>query len=309
MGVQRTRTGGRFYRRRHRLQTQRRGVVAVVGTLLALLVFLGLFGVFLTQFLPLWMTQNEAQFTSQTQASMAQLKSNIDLQTALNGPAIYATPIVMSSEGVPLLAQPTPGTLNFVPTQPGVFANVSVNPGPGNSHRFIQNFTIGTLQMVLPNRYYTPQTFEFEDDAVIQSQNDLQQLVLYPPVLSVNVTGSQIGVTMTLLQLVGNATQTVSTGTQEIYSHYLFAQSYTSNSTSNNVQAIVKLGTHFPCAWETFLASTFQSAGISSHVVLSPNSCVASQGLPIDLSATLSGLNSFTLIVAESEIVVGVGVE
>jgi hypothetical protein len=309
MGEHRERAGGRRYRRRHRLQRQQSGVVAVVGTLLSLLVFLGLFGVFLTQFLPLWMTDNEAEFVSQSQASMATLKSNIDLQTSFSGPPIYATPFVMSSQGVPLLAQPTPGVLNFIPSQPGVFANVSVTPGPGGGSRFFQNYSLGTLQFVLPNRYYSPQTFEFEDDAVIQSQSDTQQLVVFPPALAVNVSGNQIGVTLTLLQLLGNATQTVSTGTQEVYSHFLFADSYTSNTSGNTVKATVLLGTHFPCAWATFLAQTFSNAGISSHVVLTPNTCVASKGNSIDVSAVLTGLNSFTLVVAESELAVGVGLE
>lgn len=309
MGGYRERTSGRRYRRRRRLHGDDRGVVAVVGTLLSLLVFLGLFGIFLTQFLPLWMTDNEAQFVAQSQASMATLKSNIDLQTSFRGPPIYATPFTMSSQGVPLLAQPTPGTMNFIPSQAGVFANVTVNPGPGGSSRFVENLTLGTLQLVLANRYYSPTTFEFEDDAVIQSQTSTQQLVMYPPALAVNVTGNQIGVTLTLLQLLGNASQTVSTGTQEVYSHFLFAQSYTSTSVANNVLATVLLGTHFPCAWTTFLTQTFATAGIASHVTLSPSTCVTAQGSASDIAVSISGLNSFTLVVAGSEITVGIGLE
>jgi hypothetical protein len=309
MGEFRVRIGGRCYRRRRRLSRQREGVVAVVGTLLSLLVFLALFGIFITQFLPLWMNENEAQFTGQTQASFATLKSNIDLQTTLGAPAVMATPFVMASQGVPLLAQPTPGVLSFIPAQPGVYANVSVTPGPANSQPLYQNFSLGVIQMSLPNRYYSPQVFEFEDDAVIQSQSAVSQLVLYPPGLAINVTGTQVGVTLTLLQLAGNATQTVSTGTQEVYSHYLFTQSYTSNSSTNAVHAVLKLGTFFPCAWVSFLTSVFANAGAGSHLTLSPSSCSLSTTVPGLVSATVSSLASFTLIVAESQIVVGVGVE
>src|SRR5579863_9369375 len=271
MGEFRVRIGGRCYRRRRRLSRQREGVVAVVGTLLSLLVFLALFGIFITQFLPLWMNENEAQFTGQTQAAFATMKSNADLQATLGAPAVMATPFVMASQGVPLLAQPTPGVLSFIPSQPGVFANVTVTPGPANSQPLYQNFSLGVVQMSLANRYYSPQVFEFEDDAVIQSQSAVSQLVLYPPGLSINVTGNQVGVTLTLLQLAGNASQTVSTGTQEVYSHYLFTQSYTSNSTSNIVHATLKLGTFFPCAWVTFLLSAFQNAGAGSHLTMSPD--------------------------------------
>jgi hypothetical protein len=309
MGEFRVRIGGRCYRRRRRLSHQREGVVAVVGTLLSLLVFLALFGIFITQFLPLWMDENEAQFTGQTQASFADLKSNIDLQATLGAPAVMATPFVMASEGVPLLAQPTPGVLSFIPAQPGVYANVSVIPGPAGSQPLYQNYSLGVVQMTLANRYYSPQTFEFEDDAVIQSQSAVSQLVLYPPGLAINATGTQVGVTLSLLQLAGNASQTVSTGTQEVYSHYLFTQSYTSNASTNIVHAVVKIGTYFPCAWVTFLTNVFGSAGAGAHLVVTPSTCTAATATPALVTATISTLASFTLVVAEAQIVVGVGVE
>lgn len=308
MGGLGVRTGGRCYRRGRRLQHQRRGVVAVVGTLLSLLVFLALFGIFITQFLPLWMTQNEAEFTAQTQASFALLKSNVDLQSTYGQPASEATPFTMASQGVPLLAQPTGGTLSFVPAQPGVYANVSVSPGPANSQPFSQNFSLGVVQMTLPNRYFSPQVFEFEDDAVIQSQNAVSQLVLYPPGLALNASGSQVGVTLTLLQLAGNASQTISTGTQEVYSHYLFTQTYTSLSASAGVRVVLHLGTYFPCAWTTFLTSAFSNGGIGSHLSVTPSTCATSVTNPVGVTATITGLSSFTLVVSEAQIVVGVGV-
>src|ERR1700691_4589759 len=117
MGRVTHRTGGRRYRRR--LRGDRRAVVAVIGTLLSMLVFLSLFGVFISEWMPLWMNDNESQFTSETQASFAQLKSSMDLQTALQGPAVYATPFTMSSNGVPVLSAATAGILNFVPNNPG----------------------------------------------------------------------------------------------------------------------------------------------------------------------------------------------
>ena len=281
----------------------------MVGTLLSLLVFLALFGIFITQFLPLWMNENEAQFTGQTQASFAGLKSDVDLQATLGAPAVMATPFTMASEGVPLLAQPTPGVLSFIPAQPGVYANVSVNPGPANSHAFFQNLSLGVVQMTLANRYYSPQTFEFEDDAVIQSQSAVSQIVLYPPSLAVNATGTQVGVTLTLLQLAGNASQTVSTGTQEVYTHYLYTQSYTSNSTINGVTSVVRIGTYFPCAWVSFLTSVFANAGAGAHLSVNPSTCTTATQVPALVVATISSLASFTLVVAETQIVVGVGVE
>ncbi|MGI0132721.1 MAG: hypothetical protein ACREDK_06490 [Thermoplasmata archaeon] len=284
-------------------------MVSVVGTLLALLVFFALFGVFLTQYVPLWMIDNESQFTSQTQQAFAGLKSNMDLQAALNGPNVYATPFVMSSQGVPLIAQPTQSLLNFVPRLPGVFANVSMTVGPGGGHAFYQNFSLGTLQMQLPNRYYSPQTFEFEDDAVIQSQADTQQVLSFPPTLAFNQSGGQIGVTISLVQMYGNATQTVSVGTQEVYSHFLNTQTFTSTGRAGAAfNGQFRLGTHFPCAWANYLNGAMLRSGIGgAHYSLSPSTCAASNGQAQLITLQFLGISSMTVILGQFTIVVGVG--
>jgi hypothetical protein len=287
-------------------------VVAVIGTLLALLVFFALFGVFLTQYLPLWMEENEVQFTDQAETSMATLKSNVDLQAALQAPPVFQTPFTMNSQGVPLVAQPTQAVLSFVPFTPGVFANVTMNPGPGNGHLFYQNLSLGTVTMYLPNRYYSPQTFSFEDDAVVQSQTDTTQILAFPPTMTVNETGSQVTATMSLVQLLGNASQVTTTGTQQISTHFIFSQDYSSNGTglAGSLTGSFEIGTHYPCAWASYLESLLTSSKIgSSHYTLTPSTCVASHGNIVDVSLTLRGLTSFSLVFSEFVLVTGVGVE
>lgn len=299
-------------RYRRRLSGSSRGVVAVIGTLLALLVFFALFGVFLTQYLPLWMNENEVAFTNSAEASFAEMKSNIDLQTALQAPPIFQTPFTMNSQGVPLIAQPTVGVLSFIPFTPGVFANVSMNPGPGNSHLFFQNVTLGTVSMYLPNRYYSPQMFSFEDDAVVQEQTDTTQVLAFPPTMTVNQTGTQIAVTMSLVQLLGNASQVITTGTQQLSSHFVFAQTYTSNGTGlpGTLSATFDLGTHYPCAWASYLNQVLSASHIArSHYTLSPSTCVPSGGNVVTIGLDLTGITTFTLVFAEFNIVTGVGVE
>jgi hypothetical protein len=302
----------RARRYRRRIRRNSRGVVAVIGTLLALLVFFALFGVFLTQYLPLWMNENEVTFTDQAETSMAQLKSDIDLQAALGSPPVFQTAFTMNSEGVPLIAQPTVGVLSFIPFTPGVFANVTMNPGPGDGHQFSQNVTLGTVSMYLPNRYYSAQTFSFEDDAVVQAQTDLTQILAFPPTMTVNESGSDIAVTMSLVQLLGNASQVVSTGTQEVSSHFVFSQTYSSNGTGlpGSLAASFTLGTHYPCAWAVYLNQLLTSSAIgTSHYTLSPNSCVASGGNVVTLSLAFHAISSFTLVFSEFDLVTGVGVE
>ena len=280
---------GRRYRRRQRFRRSQRGVVAVVGTLLALLVFFALFGIFLTQYVPLWMTDNESQFTSQAQTSFANFKSAVDQQYVLDGPAVYGTAFTLSSQGIPLLAQPTQATLAFLPTtcplgfygrgvsgatpanygQPVaagycVFENVTLSVGPGGSSLYSQHIGSGVLAMTIPNRYYTPQTFYFEDDAVMQSQAGGYQIVDFSAPLNVSVSPGNTSVTSSFLQLYGNSSTIIGQGSQQVFSHLRYAQVVSSNGKSGGTFSyLFEIGTQYPCAWSQYLQSLMQHTGLS----------------------------------------------
>ena len=304
---------GRRYRRRRRFRS-RRAVVSVVGTLLALLVFFSLFGVFLSQYLPVWMGDNEVAFTAQVQAAMAELKSNADLQVALGGPSVLTTSLPMSSQGIPVLAAPTQAILNFVQNSPGVFLNVSMTVGPGGSGPFYQNYSMGAVQVSLPNRYYVPQTFEYEADAVIQSQSSSQQIVDYLPLISLNQSGQTVSATITAVQLFGNSTQTITQGTEQLYTHLLFRQPMVSTGPvgGGTFGATFVLGTHYPCAWGNFLNTTLAQSGVpSSHYTLSPGSlaaCQSSSAQATVVKLVLTGLSELTLVLGGLSVSTGLGV-
>jgi hypothetical protein len=339
-------SSGRRSRRARRFRRQRRGVVSVIGTLLALLVFFALFGIFLTQYLPLWMTDNESQFTAQVGSSFAMLKSNIDQQYALGGPAVLGTPFPLSSDGVPLLAQPTQATLAFLPTTcPGgfftkgvtganatnygqpvnasfcAFANVTLSTGPGGSGLYSQRVASGILQMILPNRYFTSQTFFMEDDAVIQSQpGGYQSISLAPPLNFTRVAGNT-SVSTTLLQMFGNASTILGQGTQDVYSHYRFTQVATSNgkfvsANSSYLPFVFKfeIGTEYPCAWYSLLSRLLSVDGIpSSSESLAPataptlSACAALGGLTNVITLTISNVNYATFYYAGVQLSLGAG--
>lgn len=354
-------TAGRRYRRARRLRHERHGVVAVIGTLLALLVFFALFGIFITQYLPLWMTDNEALFTSQAQTSFLQLKGAIDSQYFIGGPSSYGIPFTISSQGVPLLAQPTEGGLSFVPntcptgfyggvgsTHPGngasgtsshqygqpvapgfcVFANITESPGPGGSPTFSQVMGTGTLQMLLPNRYYTPETFYYEDDAVIQAQSTGYQIMLVPPPLNISVVPGNTTISDTLLQLYGNASSAVGQGSAEVYSELRYSQFLTDNgTTAKPVTFTFEIGTLYPCAWSPYLYKVLTSSGlpltsfrtsnefsgafttpVNATYPGSPSSCFGANGGGTQiLSFSLTSVNYAELFLAGVQISLGVG--
>ncbi|MCI4364032.1 MAG: hypothetical protein L3K13_07025 [Thermoplasmata archaeon] len=312
MGVLTRTEGGRRYRRHHRLARSQRAVVSVVGALLALLVFFALFGIFVTQYVPLWMNDNEAMYSSNIQASFAELKQNIDLQAELGGPQVLSVPFPLASQGIPLFAAPTTATLNYIPHTQGVYASVKMQYGPGGQPNFVYNQSLGTVQMSIPNRYFPPQQFIYENDAVIQAQGDTQQVVAYPPLLSINTSGNFQTVSLTVVQLYGNATQVVSTGTEEVYSHFGSFTSFPSNGSlsapNTPFTVTVTFGTLHPCAWATFLNRTLATSGLpASAWTLTPHTCVAALSSSVPVKIVFSAVTSFNLFVATSTIVTGVG--
>jgi hypothetical protein len=310
---------------RSRLRSPRRvrwrrshAVVSVVGTLLSLLVFFALFGIFVTQYVPVWMDENEQAFSDDAQRAFAELKANIDLQSELAGPPILAAPLPLSSDGIPLFAQPTTAVLNYIPHTYGVYANITMQYGPGGKPNFVYNQTLGTVRLTIPNRYYPPQVFEFEDDAVIQSQGgsqQSQQALLYPPIFTINTSGTYRQVTMGLLQLYGNATQVVSSGTIEVFSRYGTQQQFPSNGSvsapGTPFNVTLKLGTSYGCGWVNYLAATLNASQLpKSFWTLSPSSCagvVYNSGGSTMITMTLRQLSKYDLIVNTATIFTGVG--
>jgi hypothetical protein len=287
---------GRRYRRARSLRGSRRGVVAVVGTLLALLVFFALFGIFLTEYVPLWMTEDESAFSNQAETSFALLKSSVDAQYSLQGPPTYSTAFVMSSQAVPLIAAPTQGTISFLPaTCPGnlsavtglpnqpnncVFQRLLLSEGktaPSQNHPFNVTSVSALFTMLLPNRYYTPVEYVFEDDGVFQLQPGGSQSVVVAPPLNITKVGSNVTVQTSFLELFGNSSSYTGQGSKSVYSHYGFSQFVTSvGRFVTAAHAAVpfnmtyEVGTRYVCGWYAFFDNLALSSGLTQYASGAP---------------------------------------
>jgi hypothetical protein len=324
MEGQDTRSRGRLYRRRFRRHS--RAVVAVIGTFMALLIFFALFGVFLTQYLPIWMTEDEQQLAEQVQTSMAQLKAYVDLQASLGGSPVYTVPFPTVSQSIPLLTQPTDAIITFLPFTAGIYGSLSMSPGPGNPMNipvstYAENVSLGRLVAMQPDRYYSPQTLSFEGDGVVQSQSYTKQVLEYPPVINFNQSGNAFGVTISIVQLVGAATQSSGVGTQEISSHYVFSQAIYSSSTADALTSTYVIGTQYPYAWGTYLNTVLSASNLTAtHYALTVcgKAVPAGGAVPTCSSSSAAGqvvkvqftnLGSITFVFSELRIVLGEGIE
>jgi hypothetical protein len=367
MGGRGSASARRGYRRAHRLRSSQRGVVAVIGTLLALLVFFALFGIFLTQYVPLWMTDNEAAFSANAQASFAQIKSGMDAQYVLGGPQSYGTPVAISSDGIPLLAQPTQGSLVFLPqncpapasksyTYPSgfytkgstgataanygqpvnpaycTFMNFTETTGPGGSGKFSQAVMTGVLEFMLPNRYYSAQTFYLEDDAVIQSQGGGNSVMSVPPPINITNVGGNTTIWGSLLQLYGNSSSVIGTGTEPVYTHLRYTQLVTSNGALGASPGTFvpftfdfEMGTQYPCAWGSFFnnllynasglptssftltSGLYSSATHVTYFQTQGTTCTSTNGATSVLTVTITGVDYAAVYVAGIQVGIGVG--
>ncbi len=311
MGEAGVRRGRRALRRR--LRRQRRGLVSVVGTLLALLVFLSLFGTFLVFYLPLWMTDDESAFTANLQASLANLQSNMQLQTLEGSSASLAQPFTMTSQSVPLLAVPTSATLSFLPDTAGASVSLKVPNFFGSGLTYSQSLSLGTLTLVVPNRYYTASTFEYEDGAVIQSVSDTNQYVVYPPIFSIEKLGQNTTLTVALTQMYGNATRLVSPGTIQVYSQLLgTVQTLTSQYSTGTLAPVLTLQTHYACAWTNFFLQERRSGNISASQMTvtstDTSGCKTVNGDSETVTVGFTAINSLTVIVSNFQLSAGIGV-
>jgi hypothetical protein len=337
MGGVAAQRSARRYRRARRLRSHKRGVVAVIGTLLSLLVFFALFGIFLTQYLPLWMTDNESAFTSAAATSFAQFKGDVDSQYVLGAPPVLGAPFTVSSAGIPLLAQPTEGTLTFLPqTCPAGFITAAtdggnasrigqpVNPaycifenqtmayGPGGIPSFNLEAVTGVLEMQLPNRYFTGETFEYEADGVVQVQSGTYQIMAFAPPFNVTRLAGNTTVSSSFLQLYGNATSFISQGTAEVYSHLRFNQYLTSNGipTARSFQYTYEIGTQNPCAWSQFIQSQLSTSGVPAAQYIwhaYAGSCLNPGGTTTVLKLTLTAVNYVSVYYAGAQVSIGIG--
>lgn len=287
--------------------------------MLSLLVFFALFGVFITQYVPLWMSENENQFSNEAQASLETLKQYVDDQAIFGAPHTYAVPFTLSSDGIPLFAQPTQGSLSYLPG--GCSGGFASTGSPMNSiacvfQRLTYNVSstlppdpnlIATpvtyvaatnyLEMQLPNRYYPSQSLFFEGDGVIVSQAGGGQWMLVPPPLTISTSGPNTTVTSSFVTLLGSPSAYSSQGVKDVYSTSLsstnvssqgrFVDSMTGDPVPFDV--VFEVGTHNPCAWWSFLNATGSSAGVNYTVVhsgLKPNNPPASSSCGNPLGRT-----------------------
>ncbi len=315
--------------------------MAVVGTLLALLVFFALFGVFLTQYVPLWMDENEAQLSNGLVASLSGLKAGVDQQYLLGNIPTYSVPFTVSSQSVPLFAQPTVATLAYLsgctsgfttggkPSSLGActFESLAFTTGTtsskGANHPFNQEATTDYLSVTVPNRYYPTETYYFENDAILGSESQAKQWAVVPPPLNISKSNGNLSFQTSMLIFLGNATSFTGIGSKDVSSTILSHRLDTSTSRFESSSGAAKtfnvtmtLGVYDVCGWYNYLYNTTYAAlGAPSHgwslgvtstggsvTTFGLSTCYGSVAATYDITLTILSVNYGSAFVVEDEL-------
>jgi hypothetical protein len=218
-----------------RLRKDEEGVASTVGTIMALLVFLTFLSLIVNQYVPVWMKDSESAHMNGVLGQFGNMKGSVDLQVlgaqiAQDAgthyiPITTASAVTLGVDGVPIFSAPTVGEMtlnpNAAPWTVAFFYDIR-----GVSTR-VDEFSSGTMELNVGNRYFVPQRIAYENGGVIRSQAD-GQVVRAPPTFEAVPLNSTLDVSFQLITLYGSGS--VSGTSTEVVNTKLFGldrQDYT----------------------------------------------------------------------------------
>ena len=230
------------------------GVAATVGTIMTILVFLTFMGVFTSQVVPAWMSDNESAHMSQAIEQMVSLKSNIDGLIAdyankLMAPTPIMVPVVLSATGIPVFAAPTSGILSFMPET--IAGRPSLNTSYTTDDLTADDgHSGGTLRLYCPNRYYVEQTLVYEAGAIIVNQSDGEFILAGIPLVVKEYSGTLV-MQMTQVSLVGQNKTVGGTGAKAVNANLMYASTveYYGDATTD---VTITISTKHGNAWANY---------------------------------------------------------
>ncbi len=290
------------------------GVSATIGTIMALMVFMFLFGMIQTQYVPVAMKDTEANHMHNLEFQFTSLKqtvSNLIRTDAVNDTAY--NPITLGSEGIPVFAQPTPGFLTFDATEEMVNVTFMVHTnvsGTINTEKIYGN-TSGYLSVYVPNRYYTPGGYVYSCGSVLLYQPSGSVMIANPPFSIINKSGD-IGADIRTIKLVGETISQAGTGTVSVHSSFIYTyeNSYMVSNSSQfmNSTLWINLTTRYPEAWEEWFQNTLTQNGLRNGTDFTITKTLRNSNVypeKYSLSVRINDVKIFSMRRSLVEIVVG----
>ncbi len=248
------------------LRRDRDGVASTVGTIMALLVILTFFSLFINSYVPVFAKEAEAAHMSTVLGDFGSFKSSIDSQilsaqiASSTGntyiPTETYSPIKLGADGIPVFASPTVGRMNG----DGDDANWSVQFSYNiTGYPYTVNVTetsAGSVVLQVDNRYHVPFTIAYEGGGIIMSQSTGQALRVDPQLSILNTTNG-VEIALVLVQLIGSG-NVAGSGTEGIRSKLIALDMQEFTKIQGSIW--INHNTTYGHAWFGYLNSTLSLA-------------------------------------------------
>ncbi len=249
---------------RRALKQDKGGVASTVGTIMALLVILAFFSIFINQYVPVWSKEAEAAHMSTVLGHFGALKSSIDeqilaAQVAITSETTYIptetySPVQLGSEGIPVFSSPTVGRIDGRGEEAPWTIRFDYNI-EGNRYSVSQS-SAGNIVLTVANRYHVPFTMSYEGGSIIVSQTVGEAIRVQPLLAILNGTnGVEIG--LVLIQLIGSG-NVAGSGIEGVRSKLLALDMQTFTSMQGPLW--INHTTRFGVAWFNYLNTTLSLA-------------------------------------------------
>ncbi|KAA0008190.1 MAG: hypothetical protein FE042_02600 [Thermoplasmata archaeon] len=232
----------------------RYGVVGIVEAVL----LIGLFAIVLATlqiaYIPELMKSREAEHMDEVMNQFFQLKMAVDLHAVSRSNFSITVPLTLGSRELPYFV--TTRAIGSVSIIENAF-KISIQNATGYT-----NLSLGIIKYEAKNAYYVPQTYVFENEAIILSQDDGTDSLLSPPTINVNRAGNLINMNLLVINITGYANRTSESGVDTTY----IRTNYSSYS-SINISDVSNLTifTSHPEPWFRFLNYTMDDVVITKH--------------------------------------------
>jgi hypothetical protein len=252
------------------LRRDQDGVASVIGTIMALLIFLTFMSMFVNTYIPIWMKENERLHMNEVQNQMGEVKGKIDnliVNAQVTGTSMVNTyePITLGSDGIPLFASATAGAIILKPTGTATTGTNVMFNYTSNAAKIVFNETGGgKLEFYAPNRYYVGQWLAYENGALIVKQEQGEAMKASPS-LEIIKSGSTFNVVFTQVDLIGTNSTMVGTGIAGVNINliYLDTQKYSPHWAPNGASqdtTVFNFNTVYNVALMDFMNKTIKAA-------------------------------------------------
>ena len=241
-------------------------ISTVVGAVLVLGLIVTLTTTIQVSYVPAWKADAEYSHMSDVWEDMANLKSNIDILSAVllinpDSHIMMGVPIKMGGGDIPIIAAgKSSGTLSVNSRNCSMIITANnASDTPYNSGSDLLN--LGSISYSSNNNYYIDQMFEYENGALFIVQDERSLMKLSPAITVSKLDATNISMVVSAINIAGDE-KTISSNTiEEVYlksetSSVLFS----SSALVSDVSLVTS--TNYPTAWARYFNATAKRADL-----------------------------------------------